>query len=364
MCNINNVPVVWLSLDPVRKEINFYPSLIAAKIEKKYSQRSNYEKTILTDIVLGSDFFNATVHFYRSNCCYQTTPGIYLGRHGFKEPGMRSVKRIQLTSDQSVVQIYAKKNNGEWRITNQSHLAEKIFTEQIPSNVKVYGTEETIENYTFWKPEDLNNDDTKFVAVWEWCRAIPERQGNLMNLSDKWWIPYLQNQNEIIETAFSDSEQYVDITLSKDNSTRRIKFNQNNCFAKQIDVIKFKSRNVRRVVITISKLKEKLQNMNNLPLDPAILSALVDTDEIPNEYFCCISQEVMLDPVKTSDNHTYDRLSIETWFQNRHTSPLTGLVLDDITLTPHSELKNQIQEYIRLKMSQTTLNENLVITNS
>ena len=49
----------------------------------------------------------------------------------------------------------------------------------------------------------------------------------------------------------------------------------------------------------------------------------------------------MIDPVETTDNHTYDRLSIERWFQNRHTSPLTGLVLDDITLTPHDELGNQ-----------------------
>jgi hypothetical protein len=167
----------------------------------------------------------------------------------------------------------------------------------------------------------------------------------------------LQHQDEIIENAYSQTEQHVDITLSTDNSTRRIKFNQNNYFGTQLDIINRKSRCVRRVVITIAKLKEKLQAMNNQPLDPAILSTLVETHEIPHEYFCCISQEVMIDPVKTNDNHTYDRSSIERWFQTRHTSPLTGLVLDDITLTPNTDLKNQIQHYIHLKISQTQSNQ-------
>ena len=175
-----------------------------------------------------------------------------------------------------------------------------------------------------------------------------------MALSDEWWLPYLQHQNQIIETAYGEYEQHVDITLATDNSSRRIKFNENNCFGTQLDIINHKSRCVRRVVITIAKLKEKLEAMNNQPLDPAILSTLVETDEIPHEYFCCISQEVMIDPVKTTDNHTYDRSSIERWFQTRHTSPLTGLELHDITLTPHTELKNQIQEYIRLKSNEQT----------
>ena len=353
---MSNNSVIWISLDPLRQQIDFYPRVIAARIEQKYIQRSSYERTIPTRLELGSDFYNATVHFHHRNGCYQTTPGINLGRHGYKQPGMRSVKRIQLTSDMSVLLIYAKRHHGEWRITNHPHLAERTFYVPIPSDVIVNGTEEINENNTFWKPEDLNQDD-KFVVVWQWCRGVPECQGDLMALGEEWWLPYLQHQNEIIETAYSESEEHVDITLSTNNSSRRIKFNENNCFARQLDIINHKSRCVRRVVITIAKLKEKLKAMNNQPLDPAILSTLVESHEIPNEYFCCISQEVMIDPVKTTDNHTYDRLSIERWFQNRHTSPLTGLVLDDITLTPHDELRNQIQEYIQLKMSQTQSNE-------
>ena len=71
--------------------------------------------------------------------------------------------------------------------------------------------------------------------------------------------------NEIIETAYNESEEHVDIILSTDNSSRRIKFNENNCFARQLDIINHKSRCVRRVVITIAKLKEKLEYEQSTP---------------------------------------------------------------------------------------------------
>ena len=161
---MTNVSVAWLSLDPVHQKIDYYPRAIATKIEQKYNQRSSYEKTILTNIVLGSDFFNATVHFHHRNGCYQTTPGINFGRNGIKPPGMRSVKRIQLTSDMTHVEVHAKRYNGEWRITNHPHLAEKTFYLSIPSDVVVDGTEEINENNTFWKPEDLNNDEKSLGA--------------------------------------------------------------------------------------------------------------------------------------------------------------------------------------------------------
>jgi len=357
--------IVWLSLDPVRHEINFYPRHIACKIENHYRQGRRY---IGTSCYLGSDFFDASIHFHPDTGYYQTTPGINLGRSGYKVPGRRSVQRIELSPTTTHVEIHTRKRGNEWIITNhidslsQETLNIETLNIEIPLNVIINNAEEINEKTQFWLPEDLTHYD-KFVVVWQWCRGVPERQGDLMTLGDEWWIPYLQHQNQIIETSYNAKEPRVDITLSTDNSKRQIKFNENNSFASQLDIINHKSRCVRRVVITIAKLKEKLENMNNLPLDPTILSTLVENNEIPNEYFCCISQEVMTDPVKTTDNHTYDRLSIERWFQTRHTSPLTGLVLDDITLTPCLELKNQIQEFIRLKMSQSHSNEETLTAN-
>ncbi|CAK9067667.1 unnamed protein product [Durusdinium trenchii] len=65
---------------------------------------------------------------------------------------------------------------------------------------------------------------------------------------------------------------------------------------------------------------------------------------MPSEYFCPISQEVMVDPVTTSDGHTYDRKPIEEWLRNNDTSPNTGLVLPNKTLIPNHNLRKLIQE--------------------
>jgi hypothetical protein len=86
--------------------------------------------------------------------------------------------------------------------------------------------------------------------------------------------------------------------------------------------------------------------INDVPNDE------VPNKKVPNEYLCSITQDIMQNPVKTTDNHTYDRVSIERWFKTRNTSPLTGLPLDDISLTPHTVLHHEIKEYIRLKILQ------------
>ena len=75
---------------------------------------------------------------------------------------------------------------------------------------------------------------------------------------------------------------------------------------------------------------------------------LIESDNIPNEFYCSISQDIMSDPVKTIDNHTYDRISIERWFTHRVTSPLTGLPLSSTLLTPNNELKNGPKNHFTL----------------
>ena len=72
---------VWLSVDPVCRKVDFYPRPIATRIEKAFQERDMY---LPNQIVLGKDFFNCTIHFYTSETCYQTTPGMSMGRAGFK----------------------------------------------------------------------------------------------------------------------------------------------------------------------------------------------------------------------------------------------------------------------------------------
>ena len=50
----------------------------------------------------------------------------------------------------------------------------------------------------------------------------------------------------------------------------------------------------------------------------------------------------MEDPVTTSDGHTYERREIFRWLCLNATSPLTGAVLPNKTLTPAIALRKMI----------------------
>jgi hypothetical protein len=67
---------------------------------------------------------------------------------------------------------------------------------------------------------------------------------------------------------------------------------------------------------------------------------------VPDEYKCPISMELMVDPVVCSDGHTYERESIEKLFRtNKYKSPLTR---EKITkaLIPNVNLKKLINDYV------------------
>ncbi|XP_031573576.1 WD repeat, SAM and U-box domain-containing protein 1-like isoform X2 [Actinia tenebrosa] len=69
-------------------------------------------------------------------------------------------------------------------------------------------------------------------------------------------------------------------------------------------------------------------------------------DNIPDEYLCPISREVMTDPVIAADGYSYDRNAIELWLRSgRLTSPMTNAPLRNATLTPNRMLKNIINRH-------------------
>lgn len=68
-------------------------------------------------------------------------------------------------------------------------------------------------------------------------------------------------------------------------------------------------------------------------------------DDIPDEFVCCITKEMMRQPVITADGHTYDRHAIREWLERRQTSPRTGSELQDLTLRPNHALRAQIIRY-------------------
>mmetsp|Transcript_31643 Transcript_31643/g.57573 ORF Transcript_31643/g.57573 Transcript_31643/m.57573 type:complete len:713 (-) Transcript_31643:120-2258(-) len=72
-----------------------------------------------------------------------------------------------------------------------------------------------------------------------------------------------------------------------------------------------------------------------------------DVDDLPSSFRCPLSGALLRDPVRTSDGHVFERRAIEDWFGDGNIkSPLTGLVLEDLILTPHGALQAAILTYL------------------
>ena len=73
-------------------------------------------------------------------------------------------------------------------------------------------------------------------------------------------------------------------------------------------------------------------------------SALAD---VPKDFICHITHEIMNDPVRTVDGETYERMAIEAWFKTgRSTSPLTNVPLTSRHLTLNQTLKRAIASFL------------------
>ena len=69
-------------------------------------------------------------------------------------------------------------------------------------------------------------------------------------------------------------------------------------------------------------------------------------DPMPIEFICSITQERMIDPVMAMDGKSYERTSIQQWFDggNRR-SPLSGFIIDTL-LVPNHDLKARIHQWV------------------
>jgi hypothetical protein len=65
----------------------------------------------------------------------------------------------------------------------------------------------------------------------------------------------------------------------------------------------------------------------------------------PDFIVCSITQEVMKDPVMTTDGQTYEKEAIMRWFRSSDISPNTGSRLVDKSLKPNLSVKNMIDDW-------------------
>jgi len=76
------------------------------------------------------------------------------------------------------------------------------------------------------------------------------------------------------------------------------------------------------------------------------LQSQPDTPNIPDDFKCPISLDLMRDPVIIATGQTYERSCIQKWIDSgKRTCPKTGLLLPHINLTPNHVLRSVIAEW-------------------
>ena len=71
----------------------------------------------------------------------------------------------------------------------------------------------------------------------------------------------------------------------------------------------------------------------------------VHSASAPREFECCITCELMEDPVVAADGCTYERTALLRWLREHNTSPMTGLPLENNTLVPDIAMRTRIAEW-------------------
>ncbi|XP_063698469.1 WD repeat, SAM and U-box domain-containing protein 1-like isoform X2 [Culicoides brevitarsis] len=68
--------------------------------------------------------------------------------------------------------------------------------------------------------------------------------------------------------------------------------------------------------------------------------------EVPIEYLCPITHEIMKDPVIVEDGFNYERSAIEQWLSMKQTSPMTNLELATTETIENVVLRGKIEKYL------------------
>ena len=79
----------------------------------------------------------------------------------------------------------------------------------------------------------------------------------------------------------------------------------------------------------------------------AAAAAGIDVDDLPEEFVCPITHQLMTDPVIAVDGHSYERSAIQKWLDlGNATSPMTNERLERPDLVQNHALRSQIQRAV------------------
>eukprot|EP01084_Bolivina_argentea_P087242 157589_1 len=129
--------------------------------------------------------------------------------------------------------------------------------------------------------------------------------------------------------AIKTQEKYINNLISKNKN--KIKLNISK------DTTKHHNKNLK---IAHKDTKTKEYNTNK-----QLQTTQENIIDVPDEFICPITWEIMDNPVICNDGNTYERIAITDWLNKHDTSPKTNMPLDDNKLIPNRALKYMIEAW-------------------
>lgn len=82
------------------------------------------------------------------------------------------------------------------------------------------------------------------------------------------------------------------------------------------------------------------------------MSTFADDSDIPVEFLCPITQQLMVYPFTTAEGNSYEYSAISLWLRRHDVDPLTNLPLSDTRLFPNNSLRSSIQAWLESHPAQ------------
>ncbi|KAH9492407.1 WD repeat, SAM and U-box domain-containing protein 1 [Bulinus truncatus] len=93
--------------------------------------------------------------------------------------------------------------------------------------------------------------------------------------------------------------------------------------------------------------RNKIMRNRDLASDKALpVKNTEELNNIPEEFLCPITHEIMKEPVIASDGYTYDKQAILNWIENEQRSPMTNMLLTSTDVVLNRTVKMMIQKFL------------------